>query len=152
MKLIIAFILSLILSTAALAQNINWNQVDLALSTKAEYQETPFGLYATLKRIESGPTNYANYLSGIGGFNENGQFWSSRYEIVSEAWKKVDGNWHIDQWLFTVNLNQDISFKLHRKMIQTPDATVLELENIPEDEEVYSQKLNSILSDWLKVI
>lgn len=153
MKNLIAIALSLLLTTSLFAQDINWKDFDHAFSTKADYQETPFGLYAVLQRSEEiNGSNYANYFSGIGGFGENGEFNSFKYEIVSEKWTLLENGWHIDQWLFSINLKQELTYNLHRTFIKTFDSTVLEMENLPESDETYNQKANEILSDWAKVL
>jgi hypothetical protein len=151
MKLIFSIIITLVLSNSVFAQNIEWSQFDHAFSTKAEYQETSFGFFATLQKIESsGQMEQREYFSSVGGFNEKNEFIASRYEIASEKWELIGDKLYIDQWLFVLNTNHQLRFKLHRTMIQRLDGVLLNLENIPESDEVYSQKTNDILEGWMK--
>ncbi len=152
MKPIIALIFSLIISTSLFASEIDWPAFDRAFSTKAQYDETPYGFFATLTRFEevAQNTTQVNYFSSIGGFNDSKEFIATRYEIASEKWELVDENWHIDQWLFVFNTDHKLTFMLHRLMIQTPNRVVIKLENVLESDETYEQKANSILVDWAK--
>lgn len=153
MKKIIALIISLLITTSLFAQDINWSKFNHAFSTKADYQETEVGLYAILQRSEEiDGSTYANYFSGIGGFEESGKFTSYRYELVSEKWTVVNDGWHIDQWLFALNLKQQLVFKLHRSFIKTFDSTILDLENHDETDEAYAKKVNELLIDWEKAL
>lgn len=154
MKIIAALLLSFLVTTSLLAaETINWNDFNRAFSTKATYQETTFGLFATLKRREViNEVHDINYFSAIGGFNDNNDFIASRYEIASEKWQKIDDTLHVDQWLFVLNTNHVLTFKLHRKMIQTLNGTVIMLENIEETEEDYAKKSSDILESWVKAI
>lgn len=150
MKIILAIVFSLILSTSVFAKDIDWNQFDHAFSTKAEYQETPFGFFATLKRTEgTDQMEQREYFSGVGGFNENNEFIAARHEIASEKWELINDQLHIDQWLFVLNTDHKLTFKLHRIMVQRLDGVLLNLENIPETEDSYIQKKNEILKQWM---
>lgn len=153
MKIILSIVFSLILSSSVFAKDIDWNQFDHAFSTKAEYQETPFGFFATLKRTEgTDQMEQREYFSGVGGFNENNEFIAGRHEIASEKWELINDELHVDQWLFVLNTDHKLTFKLHRIMIQRLDGVLLKLENIPEPDEVYNQKTNDILVKWMNAI
>lgn len=153
MKIILSLILSIILSSSVFAQDLDWKQFDHAFSTKAEYQETPFGLFATLKRVETAEqSEQREYFSAVGGFGENNEFIASRYEIASERWELVNDTLHVDQWLFVMNTDHKLTFKLHRTMIQRLDGVLIELINIPETDAAYSQKANEILVKWMNAL
>lgn len=150
------FILTLILTLCTLssfAQTIDWDLFGRAFSTQARIEDTTYGTFAILENetaIEGGVNR--QYFSAIGGFNEDAVFVGYRHELVSEDWTIVDGNFHIDQWLFALNADKEIIFYLHRKMIQTPDRVVLYLENIPESEERYFEKTQELLSYWMNIL
>lgn len=150
MKIIASLILSFALSFSSFATDLNWTKIDDAFSTKAEYQDSPYGVFAILKNIDQIPNGHqANYLSAVGGFDLNNQFIIGHYEIVSEKWERKDDTWEIDQWLFSMNINHELYFALHRKMIQSLDGSVLLLESINETQEAHIQKSNALLLDWM---
>ena len=152
MKVILLALFFSILSSSVFANDINWNQFDHAFSTKAQYQETAFGYFATLKRTEaSDQVEQREYFSAVGGFH-NKEFIASRYEIASEKWELIEGALHIDQWLFVLNTEHKLVFKLHRTMIQKLNGVILKLENIPESDEVYTKRTNEILLNWMQAL
>ncbi len=153
MKFLAIMCTTLLLSTSLFAETLDWDLFDKAFSTKATYQETQFGYFATLKKTESiNDSLKVNYFSAIGGFDENKNFIASRYELVFENWKKVGETLHIDQWLFVLNTDHVLTFKLHRKMIQKFDATVLLLENVDEADESFDSKSLELLNFWTQMI
>lgn len=151
MKKLLALLIVSLFSLNLMASEINWNRFEEAFSNEAEYQETYYGIYAVLQDItpiENG--HIANYFSGVGGFDDNGTFMSYRYELVSEEWRMIDGLWHIDQWLLSMNSNKKPINTLHRTMIQTEDRVVLDISNVPETEEAYQAKIQELLKDWMR--
>ena len=153
MKIIFSALLCIVLASSVSAKDINWDQFDHAFSTKAQYQETAFGYFATLKRTEATEQiEQREYFSAVGGFNNKNEFIATRYEIASEKWELIEDTLHIDQWLFVINTDHNLIFKLHRTMIQRLDGVILKLENIPESNEVYTQKTNEILVKWMKAL
>lgn len=148
------FTLFLALSTiSSFAQSIDWDLFSRAFSTQARIEETDFGTFAILESetpIENGVNR--KYFSAIGGFNEDAVFVAGRHELVSEDWTYIDGNFHIDQWLFALNYNNELIFTLHRKMIQTAERVLVALENIPESEETYLNKTHELLNYWMNIL
>lgn len=148
----IIILCALLFSSQIFAKEFDLSLFTKAFSTLAEYKESPYGIFATLKNIENISNGYhVNYFSAIGNFNDN-DFIANRYELVSEEWVLKDDHWHIDQWLFALTPENKLTFYLHRKMIQTRDRQVLLLENIPESDERYDNKVDEFLIFWEKKV
>jgi hypothetical protein len=153
MKKFSLVILSALLSFSLFARDIDWNRFDQSFNQDARYESTPYGIFATLERfeeIENG--HWANYFSGVGGFNNEGEFVSGRYELVSEKWYMVEGAWHTDQWLFAFNTRHQITFRLHRIIKRKADNIGVEIVDIRETNEAYELKSNELLLEWLEHI
>lgn len=153
MKHFCLVLMALLISNFAFANARDWSNLGRVLAEEAVLQESPFGLYASLKdHLKTPSGHHSNYLSGIGGFNERGDFVSTRYEVVSEKWEMKNEQWHVDQWMFVLNTEMESTWALHRTMIQTVSGVLVEMENQVETEENIQRALESYLDFWEKKI
>jgi hypothetical protein len=129
---------------------VNWAKLDEAIRTKAEYQESPHGIYGTLKDViqDGDRSRQANYFSGVGGFDAENRFLIGHYEIVSEVWTKEADKIKIDQWLFVLDYQHQLTYKAHYLLLQDFDGRVLEHRRINETNAAYEQKLDAIFNFW----
>jgi len=93
----------------------------------------------------------AEYASAFGMLNDDEQFEAKLVTFVSETWTKAaDGNWHIDQWIFGMDVYGEVKKVGHGQLVESDDHSVLS-ENedslAPGDPRV-AAKFKSLLDLW----
>lgn len=70
----------------------------------------------------------ANYINAWGYLNAEGVFSPSYVTMVYEDWfRNQEGNWRIDQWLFSLDLDGSPVRVSRGYLVETPDGQVLDM-------------------------
>lgn len=70
----------------------------------------------------------ASYINAWGGVNTEGVFVPYYVTMVYEDWAKTpENNWHIDQWLFSLDLKGTPKRVSHGYLVETMDGQVLDM-------------------------
>ncbi|MFV8250415.1 hypothetical protein [Bdellovibrio bacteriovorus] len=152
-KLIASIVVSIVmLGSAALASGSQWENLNQIIKDTGTVSETQFGIYLTLSSIVPIGTEgarQADYLSAVGGYDENGNFHAGHLEGVSEQWLiDADGNWSIDQWLFRVSVDGEIDWIAHYHMVQKPNGTMISHDSLIVDDGEGESKWHFWVEDW----
>jgi hypothetical protein len=95
----------------------------------------------------------ADYVTLWGGVDADGTFIPDNASLVSENWViEEDGNWHIDQWIFTMGLDGVIDRVSHSVLVEAPDRLILDRiskPSAPGDPSV-KEKLDALFVFWTK--
>lgn len=93
----------------------------------------------------------ASYINAWGYVNSEGVFSPSYVTLVYEDWaKNQDGNWHIDQWLFSLDLQGAPGRVSHGYLIETEHGQVLDShsEQLDPAGQEAGDKLEDLLRKW----
>ena len=93
----------------------------------------------------------ANYINEWGYTDSHGVFQPGEVTLVSEYWSiPADGNWHIDQWLFRLNVDGSISSRAHITLVETRDGQVLgdDAEQLKDGDPRVAAKYDTLLDNW----
>lgn len=75
-----------------------------------------------------GQPHTASYFNLWGAVNEEGVFVPGFATMVYEDWSLTpEGNWHVDQWLFSLDLDGTPNRVSHGFIDETPDGQVLDM-------------------------
>ncbi len=157
MKLALLTLITAIgLSSFSFAQTVNksnWNKLtDVVAHTGIVMQTSMGGDYMYVQDIEPADitiSHVANYFSRVGVSNPNGEFLYSRIEVVSEIWQlSADGNWNINQWLFTLSPEGKVTRSMHINMVQTAERRILKHEYLAADEAATQTQWTNTLNGW----
>ena len=107
-----------------------WQQLVERIVQKGAHMDTDDGAWRSLTSIvPADPTapHLANYISTIGGYDSSGTYVAEEVSQVSENWQ-IDSNknWNVDQWIFQVSLEGELSQLAHNTLIETIDGQVLD--------------------------
>ncbi len=97
----------------------------------------------------------ADYFSAIGQLDEFGKFHAREISVVSEDWRKQEnGNWEIEQWIFQVRLNGELRSVRHALIIETPEGSVLDVQELPSgavDSPEELARWGAKLNEWYRL-
>ena len=93
----------------------------------------------------------ANYINEWGYTDSHGQFQAGEVTLVSEQWTiPADGNWHIDQWLFRMDMDGAVGARAHITLVETKDGQVLadDAEALKDGDPRIQAKYDALLNLW----
>ena len=117
--------------------------------------EMPNGIYLTKSRVEPTDTtqsHQSDYFSAVGTFAADGTFTTGHLEVVSETWVIAeDGQRDVDQWLFVVSTEGDLTRTLHMHVVETASNQVLQDDVVPSTADEAMAKWIGQLNSWYAV-
>lgn len=152
MKTLMSLIaISLFVPWIAMA-DARWDQLTAKVTTEGARLDTQFGMYVSLSSVvplDDKGSHQADYISGVGGVDEDDVFHAGRFELVSETWiKDANGNWDVDQWLFRVSVEGVLQWGGRYRLVETERGTVISHDSIPLKEGELDQALLRQLQNW----
>lgn len=141
-----------VLSGVAQAQvdSTTWNSLLNKITSEGRVIDSYYGVYMSLSNHEQVQDGYlADYISTVGGYDNQGQYQYSHVELVSEDWStNADGNWDINQWIFVIEKDQSMRRAAHIHLVEDPTGGILVHERLPIQEGEAQVKLNDEVSAW----
>lgn len=152
-KSFLLILISLLLPWTVLA-DARWDLLTSKVTTEGFQQDTGYGIYSTLTaitQIDDLGSHQADYISGVGGFDQNDVFVAGRFELVSEQWMKdANGNWDVDQWLFRVSVEGELDWGARYRLVETERGNVISHDAIPVTAGELAQALERQLQQWYR--
>lgn len=105
-----------------------WQQLIAKVIKNGTAQDTPDGTLMELSNIvpnDLTKPHHADYISALGGRDSSGNFGVAEMYDVSENWRIQNGNWNIDQWIWTISSEGDLLAISHSTLVETMDGLVL---------------------------
>ena len=95
-------------------------------------------------------THYSDYVNLWGGLGPDG-FESYEASLVSEAWVlEADGRFHIDQWIFKLNMDGSVRGAMHGGLVEDPQGRVYDSWTDPAEagDPKFKGKHDALLALW----
>jgi hypothetical protein len=101
---------------------------------------------------DSSQLHRANYISTIGAKDSTGVYGIEELSDVSENWQiDSNGHWNIDQWIFEISDEGELTQVSHNTLIETLDGQVLDDQALPVaaiSDPVQLQQWGQVLDAW----
>jgi hypothetical protein len=108
--------------------------VQLAAEKGTIFQGDNYDLHALsrLTPADTASTHLAEYFSAVGSVDPFGKFVTSKVSSVQENWvKQPNGNWDIDQWIWSSDLEGRLLHVGHYRLQETESGSVLGDDALP---------------------
>ncbi|MDE2292713.1 MAG: hypothetical protein KGL53_11585, partial [Elusimicrobia bacterium] len=105
----------------------------------------------TDRRGPADAAHRSDYVNEWGWEDSHGVFQPAEVTLVSEVWTiPADGNWHIDQWVFRLDMDAAIQARAHITLVETRDGQVLrdDAENMPDSDPRIDNEYIALLRHW----
>lgn len=145
-----AILLSLTSSADSLKE---WQDLITQVVTEGKLLENELGNFIYLETITPNDKNadhIASYLTAMGGFNADKSFTVSHTQAVWENWQtNADGNWEVDQWMFKISNEGEITESFHYILVEKKNNHVLRHESVPTTKAELNAKWATLKAEWL---